>query len=312
MHAPERSRDLNAGTGAPLSAPLWPMIDACPAVAGISHTDIAPSEALTRPVDIHLDARRRILRCECDIEILLGYASFLLHGAPWQILFTERSQERLNLAFAELDALRHPHWILFEAPALLARHADGALCPISASLGSQYRDGPKGYRLQLAPAEACDRSPAPPRAGVSRPESDGGEAAQLLNRLNARLRQHRRLGRGCALILIDFVDIEQLSASLAREEHRQIAQTLCERLAACHRDQDELIRLAPLAFALMLDDISGEHSVKRVAQRLRTRLSEPLRVQQKTLQPQPRIGMAAYPDQGFEARDLLRQAEGNR
>ncbi len=137
----------------------------------------------------------------------------------------------------------------------------------------------------------------------------------LSDRLDHALAVARRSGHYGALLLLDLDYFKTLNDARGHEVGDQVLKALAARLAAGLRESDTLSRLGGDEFVLLLPELSPQvHSAadmaRSVAEKLRTTLTEPLKIDGEQIALGASIGVTLFPTgAGCSAAELLKQAD---
>jgi diguanylate cyclase (GGDEF)-like protein/PAS domain S-box-containing protein len=138
--------------------------------------------------------------------------------------------------------------------------------------------------------------------------------ALLLDRLTqqiALLQRHELRG---ALLFLDLDHFKHINDSLGHPVGDAVLKMVTARLEASVRQEDTVARLGGDEFVILLSGLEGRRSevtrqVRRIAEKLRNLIAEPMLLDNHRLQVTPSIGMALIPDHGTTPDDLLKRAD---
>ncbi|GIX21763.1 MAG: hypothetical protein KatS3mg121_0546 [Gammaproteobacteria bacterium] len=133
--------------------------------------------------------------------------------------------------------------------------------------------------------------------------------ALVLDRLEQAMAYARRHGRKVALLCIGLDRFKDVNDSLGAEVGDAVLVELVGRIGRCVRSSDTLGRIAGDQFALLISDVEGGDHPDAVARRVLDAIARPLRVGDAELVITASAGIAFYPDDGAEAREVLAHAE---
>jgi diguanylate cyclase (GGDEF)-like protein len=88
-----------------------------------------------------------------------------------------------------------------------------------------------------------------------------------------------------------------------------VLQTVAERLHDSTRDSDTVARLGGDEFVVLLEDLAGPQEVVTIAERVRSTLGDPVRVEEHEIEVTASIGIARTGDADERADDLLSRAD---
>lgn len=112
-----------------------------------------------------------------------------------------------------------------------------------------------------------------------------------------------------ALLLIDLDGFRQINDALGFAVGDQVLVGMAARCLAALQAGDQVARLGGDDFAILLPGISSSISAGKLAQRLKSQIAEPIRLDGREHGLRASIGIARYPVDGNTLPDLLRHAE---
>ena len=121
-----------------------------------------------------------------------------------------------------------------------------------------------------------------------------------------------RAERHCGRLAVMFVDLDKfknVNDTLGHAAGDELLRTVGSRLAMCVREADTVARLGGDEFVLLLENPVGESTPALVAGRVASRLAEPVMLCGHGHVVTGSVGISIYPDDGFKAEELLRQAD---
>ena len=89
----------------------------------------------------------------------------------------------------------------------------------------------------------------------------------------------------------------------------ELLQEVANRLKQCVRDLDTVARMGGDEFVVLLENIQLPEHASNMAKKIRSAISQPIKIEGCSLSILPSIGIALYPDHGDEAQQLLRHAD---
>lgn len=137
----------------------------------------------------------------------------------------------------------------------------------------------------------------------------------LHRRINEALLQvHSRPGHRCALLYLDVDRFKVINDSLGHLAGDDFLREISRRLQACVRTPDLVARLAGDEFVILLNDVNldadGQPTAAiAVAQRVLTKLTEPLTLAGRLLEPSASVGIAVADERYRQTDDLIRDAD---
>ncbi len=141
---------------------------------------------------------------------------------------------------------------------------------------------------------------------------DGLTGLPNRNLLHDRLKQAvygQRHVRSIAVVFIDLDHFKFVNDSLGHNAGDKLLQYVAERLQSTVRDGDTVARIGGDEFVVILNDQSREDVIFRAMQRIVTRVSEPVRINDHELNITCSAGISVYPQDGPDVETLLKNAD---
>jgi diguanylate cyclase (GGDEF)-like protein/PAS domain S-box-containing protein len=133
--------------------------------------------------------------------------------------------------------------------------------------------------------------------------------ALFMDRLQSALaRAHRDAGH-LAVLYLDLDDFKRVNDTYGHIAGDRLLQEMARRLTDCVRGADTVGRLGGDEFVVLLDGIEHPDDGGLVARKIEAALQAPCVLDAATVHVRPSIGIAAYPQDGREADQLLRRAD---
>jgi diguanylate cyclase (GGDEF)-like protein/PAS domain S-box-containing protein len=128
------------------------------------------------------------------------------------------------------------------------------------------------------------------------------------DRLEQALRGAEREHQTIALLILDVDGFKQINDTLGHLAGDQVLKQVGSRLRSALRAFDTLARLGGDEFGVILPntDVKGG---ELVAEKIVDALVPPIQVEERALRVQASIGIAVYPQQGYDIRTLMRHAD---
>lgn len=118
-------------------------------------------------------------------------------------------------------------------------------------------------------------------------------------------RNHTRL----AVLFLDLDGFKTVNDLLGHAKGDLLLQQVAQRLKNALRKSDLVSRLGGDEFAFVLENLRSPHDVARIAEKILEALSRPFLVEGQELSISGSIGIALFPEDGDEPRNLLRHAD---
>jgi diguanylate cyclase (GGDEF)-like protein/PAS domain S-box-containing protein len=131
----------------------------------------------------------------------------------------------------------------------------------------------------------------------------------LYDRLKMALARTRREQGQMSLLYLDLNNFKQVNDSLGHVAGDELLQEVANRLKRCVRELDTVARMGGDEFVVLLENIELPEQASNVAKKIRSAISQPIKIEGRSLCILPSIGIALYPDHGDEAQQLLRHAD---
>lgn len=129
------------------------------------------------------------------------------------------------------------------------------------------------------------------------------------DRLNHGLARARRNRSKLCVMLIDVDRFKSVNDSLGRDIGDQLLKTVAKKLIGELRAMDTVARLGSDEFVVILENISTIADARKVADKLMTRISEPIELDGRKIVSTASIGISVYPQDGNAADELLKRAD---
>ncbi len=131
----------------------------------------------------------------------------------------------------------------------------------------------------------------------------------LRERVRAALTRARQEAGRMALLYIDLDKFKQVNDSYGHGVGDLLLQAVASRLKGCVRESDTVARMGGDEFVVLLEKVHEEEDGRRVAEKIRQALSQPLHLGGHLLTIVPSIGLAFYPQHGDEDTQLFKHAD---
>jgi diguanylate cyclase (GGDEF)-like protein len=131
----------------------------------------------------------------------------------------------------------------------------------------------------------------------------------LRERLKSSLAQARSEGGRMALLYVDLDRFKLVNDTHGHAVGDMLLQAVANRLKGCVRESDTVARIGGDEFVVLLHSIHAAEDADSVAGKIRQVLLQPLRLDGHSLNIEPSIGAAIYPEHGLEEKQLFRYAD---
>jgi diguanylate cyclase (GGDEF)-like protein/PAS domain S-box-containing protein len=133
--------------------------------------------------------------------------------------------------------------------------------------------------------------------------------ALLSDRLTQALALAHRNEQRLALLFLDLDRFKRINDSLGHAIGDRLLQSVAERLLACVRSSDTVSRQGGDEFVILLPQVTQPADAAVTAEKILLALSTPYRIDRQDLHLAASIGIVTYPDDGREAKTLLKHAD---
>jgi diguanylate cyclase (GGDEF)-like protein/PAS domain S-box-containing protein len=119
----------------------------------------------------------------------------------------------------------------------------------------------------------------------------------------------RRHRGQAAVLFLDLDGFKQINDSLGHAAGDKLLQSVAKRLLACVRDPDTVSRYGGDEFAVLLQDVNRPQDAAATTRRILRALGEAHSIDGQEVHVTASIGMSVFPDDGFDAETLIRNAD---
>ncbi|PZQ16894.1 MAG: diguanylate cyclase [Ancylobacter novellus] len=131
----------------------------------------------------------------------------------------------------------------------------------------------------------------------------------LHERVRHEIAQSRRSGSKFALHLFDLDRFKGINDVLGHHFGDRLLRAVADRLRTTVRESDTVARLGGDEFAILQSNVANFDDTKDLARRIRTALAAPFRFEGEEILTSASIGIALFPDNGFDVDELLKNAD---
>jgi diguanylate cyclase (GGDEF)-like protein/PAS domain S-box-containing protein len=121
--------------------------------------------------------------------------------------------------------------------------------------------------------------------------------------------EHRVGGHKRALLFLDLDKFKYVNDALGHDIGDELLQAVADRLEHCVRKSDHIFRLGGDEFTVILNDLSDDTNVAKVAQKIRAKVAQPYYIKGHELYITASIGISVYPDDGENVETLVKNAD---
>ncbi len=133
--------------------------------------------------------------------------------------------------------------------------------------------------------------------------------ALLCDRLKMALARTRREQGPMSVLYLDLNNFKQVNDSLGHAAGDELLQEVAHRLKRCLRGLDTVARMGGDEFVVLLENIQMPEHATNIAKKIRSAVSQPIKIRGRSLCILPSIGIALHPQHGDEAQQLLKHAD---
>lgn len=129
------------------------------------------------------------------------------------------------------------------------------------------------------------------------------------DRLIHAMARSKRLQQLMGLMLLDLDRFKPVNDTLGHDAGDQVLKVVADRLKECVREVDTVARMGGDEFTIILEGLSQDEDITRVAERITKSLAEPFLLGAERASIGVSIGITVYPTDDHEIDDLLRHAD---
>lgn len=133
--------------------------------------------------------------------------------------------------------------------------------------------------------------------------------AKLMQELRVILDRAHLHDKPATVLFLDLDNFKNVNDSLGHNVGDLLLKVVAERLQSCVRDTDFVARLGGDEFTIVLEGVSDNNHIARIAQTICESLSEPFVFLDKKMYTSSSIGIAIYPEDGKDVNTLLKHAD---
>ena len=131
----------------------------------------------------------------------------------------------------------------------------------------------------------------------------------LRDRLQMAMERSQRSKSVMALLMIDLDNFKRVNDLHGHSTGDELLVAVAKRLEDTVRKSDTVARMGGDEFVVLLEDLKSQAHAERVAQKLIDALSVPVHAGGESLPMSASIGLCLYPDGGYDAETLLKNAD---
>lgn len=127
--------------------------------------------------------------------------------------------------------------------------------------------------------------------------------------LSKAISRAQRSGRKFAVMFIDLDKFKHVNDRFGHEAGDDLLKQVAQRLVGTLRAEDTIARLGGDEFIALIEDIEDAHVAEKIAAKLNEALSRRFSICGHSASISSSIGIALFPDHGFDAETLVRKAD---
>jgi diguanylate cyclase (GGDEF)-like protein len=131
----------------------------------------------------------------------------------------------------------------------------------------------------------------------------------LFDRLGQAAAQARRHGNLMAILFIDLDSFKEINDELGHDAGDVLLRQVATRLKGCVRETDTVARSGGDEFIVVLAELAHPDDAARVADKAIKAIAAPVAIGEQSLHVTASIGIALYPTDGSDEKELLKQAD---
>jgi diguanylate cyclase (GGDEF)-like protein/PAS domain S-box-containing protein len=257
------------------------------------------------------DADGTILRVNRAFSEMTGFRDEDVIGRPQTVLFAERSQPAFYEDICRVAADRG-RW----QGEVWKRRRDGSSYPEWLTVSGVWRDGEVLSHYISVMADVSEKK-AWEEQLYQRAHFDAltglPNRVLLRDRLSQAMAAAHRNEHCVALLFLDFDRFKSINDSLGHAAGDVFLQEQAQRLAACVRDVDTVVRLGGDEFTMLIPDLPNDAELSpglmQLADEILYRVSKPFHIDGHEINGTASIGIAIYPQDAESYDDLLKNAD---
>ena len=130
------------------------------------------------------------------------------------------------------------------------------------------------------------------------------------DKLDEGLGQAKRHGERIALMFVDLDGFKNVNDTYGHDTGDCLLKETANRLEKCLRETDTVARIGGDEFLVITTGIEGREDAELIAKKAVEALSKPFNLQNESIRVSASIGIALFPDNGKNAEELIKKADG--
>ncbi|HVK98694.1 MAG TPA: EAL domain-containing protein [Dongiaceae bacterium] len=254
-----------------------------------------------------LDANGRVITCNNSFESITGYTASEMAGQPPFLLNPDTL--RRNQPLTLQDILNNGGQWRGEIQ-IICKNGDPIPTLVSVVTVFDNVDKEIHFILVLTDLTAV-RSAEQKLQYLAHhdPLTDLPNRLLTFERLNQALLRGKRHAERVAVFFVDLDNFKLINDSLGHSVGDALLKVIAERMQSCLRANDTIGRLGGDEFLIVLDPVESVPGIALVAQKLLKVVGQSVQFEQHTIEVSCSIGISMFPDDGYQAEDLIRAAD---
>jgi len=139
--------------------------------------------------------------------------------------------------------------------------------------------------------------------------TDTPNRSLMLDRLEHAIAMAKRNNKRIAVLFVDLDKFKNINDTQGHAVGDEVLQQTARRVESVLRDSDTVSRHGGDEFLVLLADISQPSDAAQIARKMLTAILAPCQISGNAIQLSASIGIALYPDDGFDAMTLIDRAD---
>jgi two-component system cell cycle response regulator len=131
----------------------------------------------------------------------------------------------------------------------------------------------------------------------------------LMDRLSLALAHARRNKGTMAVMYLDLDEFKQINDTMGHDAGDTLLRMVAARLVAAVRQEDTVARLGGDEFVILLGELSHADSMTKLVSKVMQAMSQPYRIQGRTVTMTGSVGVSIYPTHGEDVDTLMKSAD---
>jgi diguanylate cyclase (GGDEF)-like protein/PAS domain S-box-containing protein len=129
------------------------------------------------------------------------------------------------------------------------------------------------------------------------------------DRLNRAIARAKRGNLSLVVLFLDMDNFKNINDSLGHQAGDDFLKIIAERLVQSCRGEDTVARLGGDEFVILIPELTEQHNIIEITNRLQETVGEPLLFNTHELHPMVSIGVTVYPEDGTSPQMLMKNAD---